>query len=472
MQTNNGRKSIVSWWQLTAALVFLFNPNIGLVDFLPDFIGYLLLCSSLKHVAFIDEHIAEGRALMRRMVLITLGRFVALFVTFGLIPYSDRSTSMLLLSFVFDLAELCTVIPALLKLSDGMLYLAERYGGEMAYFVPQRRHSARQKKKNITQRLLSTTITFAVAKALCGTAPELSSLSGQGYDESNWADFLGMFRVLGFTVALLFGIIFLCRGIRYIRKLRNDNCFYDGLWTAYDATMAEHPDYLAQRAVLSSFVYFGVGAALAADFGLEGLSTAGGGTLGSINIIPDVLSAICFIVGLLMLRKYIAKWNITAIIATAYAIVTSIYMVLQYHFSSHYYTEAIGIDPATNSFYMIICAVSICCSILFVAMLVCFMRLTMNEIINTHTGFSLTSHDTYDPREKLKELHRELSARTVPVVCVGIAAAAMEALSVCLIETAGFLWIFALVLDIVYAVLFIRLLGEIKSQMDYKYMLS
>lgn len=472
MQASKGKKSIISWWKLAVAFVFLFNPNVGLVDFLPDFIGYMFLCDALKHVAFIDEHISEGRALMRRMVLITLGRFAALFVTFGLIPYSDRSTSMLLFSFVFDLAELCTVIPALLKLSDGMLYLAERHGGEMAYYIPQRRRRAQHGRKNITQRLLSASITFAVVKALCGTVPELASLSGQGYDESHWDDFLGLFRTLGFTVALIFGIVFLCRGIRYIRRLRGDKCFYTDLWTAYDAVMAEHPDYLARRAVLSSFVYFGVGAAMSPDFSLDGLSTAGGGVLGSVNIIPDVLSAVCILIGLMTLKKYITNWKIPTVIASIYTVVTTAYTVLQYYFAANYYVEAIGIDPQTHSFYMLVCSLAVCCSVLLVALTVAFMCCTMKEIICSHTGFSLTTHDTYDPREKLKELHRELQLRTVPIICVGAVASVLEAMSVCLIDKIDFLWIIAFVFDIVYAVMFIKLLDEIRTQIDYKYMLS
>lgn len=471
MSSKKNRKSIVSLWRLTAALIFLFDPNIGLVELLPDFIGYLLLCSALTGVSFIDDRIAEALTLLRRMVLITLGRFLALFVTYGVVPYSDRSTMVLLLSFVFGIAELCTVIPAILKLSEGVLYLAERHGGEAVYYVPPRRKGGRE-RRNITQRLASTAITFAVIKALCGTLPELASLSGQGYDESHWDDFLGLFRTVGVAVSLTFGIIFLCCGIKYIMRLRTDGDHGARLWSVYDAVMAEHPDHLARRAVLSSFVYFGVGAALAVDFGLDGLSTAGGGVLGSVNIIPDALVALCFLLGLLTIRKHITNWKLPAAIAVIYLFVTCGYAVLQYYFAANYYIEAISIDPETNSFYMLVCAGAICCSVLFVALLVAFMRQTVNEIIQLHTGFSMTTHDTYDPREKLKELHHELTMRTVPVICVGVVAAVLEALSVCLVATVDFLWIFAFIVDIIYAVMFIRLLGEIRTQIDYKYMLS
>ena len=141
MQNTKHKKSIVGWWQLSVALVFLFNPNVGLVDFLPDFIGYMLLCRALSRLSLIDDRMDDAHRLLRRMVYITVARFSALFVTFGFVPYSDRATMMLLLSFVFDVMELYTVIPALLKLSDGILYLSERHGGEAAYYIPAKRRS-------------------------------------------------------------------------------------------------------------------------------------------------------------------------------------------------------------------------------------------------------------------------------------------------------------------------------------------
>ncbi len=467
------KKGIVSWWRITLALMFLFNPNVGLVDFLPDFIGYLLLCSALAGLSFIDDRMAEARTLLRRAALITLGRFAALFVTFGLIPYSDRSTMMLLMSFVFDIAELCTVIPAILKLSEGIMYVSERHDGEVAYLTPSRKRGRNAgNAKNITQRMSSTAVTFAVAKAVCGTLPELSVLSGQGYDQSRWYEYIGMFRVLGFAVALVFGIVFLCRGVRYFGRLRAEKDFYERLGDVYAGVLAEHPDYIARRAVLSSFVYFSLGAAFAVDFGLDGLSSANGGTLGSINVIPDVLSAVCILAGLLVIKKYITNWKIPLVFASAYAVVTAGYMVLQYHFASVYYVEAVGIDPKTTSFYMFLCAGAIACTVLFAATIVSLMRLAMCEIIRSHTGFSITSRDSHDPGERVHQLHRELSMRTIPIICVGILASVLEAVSVCLVGVVGFIWIFAFAADVVYAVMFIKLLGEMRTQIDYKYMLS
>lgn len=468
MQNTKHKKSIVGWWQLSVALVFLFNPNVGLVDFLPDFIGYMLLCRALSRLSLIDDRIDDAHRLLRRMVYITVARFSALFVTFGFVPYSDRATMMLLLSFVFDVMELYTVIPALLKLSDGILYLSERHGGEAAYYIPAKRRS----RKNITQKMTTTAIVFAVAKALCGTLPELSTLSGQGYDQSNWYEYLGMFRVLGFAVALVFGVVFLCCGLRYVGRLRAEKDYYAGLWNVYDGVMASHPDYLARRAVLLSFMYFGVGAALAVDFGLDGLSSAGGGTLGSVNIIPDVLAAILILAGLLTIKKYITKCKIPAVLASIYFFVTAAYMALQYCFAAHYYVEAVGIDPDTTSFYTLLCIVAIVCAATYIVLLIVLMRLTIAEIIRSHTGFSMTSRDTYDPTERIGQLHRELMLKTIPVICVGVIAAVLEAVSVCLVSVVDFLWIFAFVADIVYAVLFVKLLGEIKTQIDYKYMLS
>ena len=65
MQNTKHKKSIVGWWQLSAALVFLFNPNVGLVDFLPDFIGYMLLCRALSRLSLIDDRMDDAHRLLR-----------------------------------------------------------------------------------------------------------------------------------------------------------------------------------------------------------------------------------------------------------------------------------------------------------------------------------------------------------------------------------------------------------------------
>ena len=231
------QKNIISWGKIIIALIFFFNPNIGMVDILPDFIGYILLVNALSKIAAIDDHISDAQALFTRLIYITALRFASLFVVFGLIPLSDQNMSTLLFSFVFDVLELLTVIPAVIKLFDGIFYLYGRHNGEAAYIKKGRFIS-----KTITERARITIIVFTFAKAFFGTLPEFSSLSAdRGWDESIWGQlhlFIGLFRVFGMTVALVFGVVFLIKILKYVVTLKKDVVLWDKLQVIYNEIIA------------------------------------------------------------------------------------------------------------------------------------------------------------------------------------------------------------------------------------------
>ena len=47
---------------VVVALIFFFNPNIGILDLLPDFIGALLFVRLLRHPAELSPYFAEARS--------------------------------------------------------------------------------------------------------------------------------------------------------------------------------------------------------------------------------------------------------------------------------------------------------------------------------------------------------------------------------------------------------------------------
>ena len=454
------QKNIILWERIIIALIFFFNPNIGIVDILPDFMGYILLVTALSKVAVIDDRISDAQALFTRLIYITALRFASLFAVFGIIPLSDQSMSILLFSFVFDVLELLTLIPAVIKLFDGIFYLAGRHDGEVAY-VKAGRFSA----KTITERAKNTIIVFAFAKAFFGTLPEFSSLtSSRGWDESAWGPmhlFTGLFRVLGMTVALVFGVIFLIKLMKYVLALKKDSIFWNNLNSVYDDAIASRTDYLARRSAVVAFGYFGVAAFFMLDFNLDGY-----------NVIPDALAALCIIAGLLTIKKHITKWKLTAVICGVFAISSLIQVILEYVFASKCIIEAVDIDPETYDFYVMICVAAVVASIISVVVVYSLVRGPLAEIIHKYTGFSVTNHDTYNPAEKIKRLHEELTRKLSALIILSSCSARASIASKVLVTKAGFLWMIGFAVDVVYIILTVKFLAEIKTQIDYKYMLS
>ena len=47
-----------------AGLIFLLNPNYGIIDVLPDVIGYFLILRAIEHAADMYEYISDAKNLL------------------------------------------------------------------------------------------------------------------------------------------------------------------------------------------------------------------------------------------------------------------------------------------------------------------------------------------------------------------------------------------------------------------------
>jgi len=469
------KQKLISWTSLFAAVVFLGNPDTGIIDILPDFMGYMLLCAAISKTADIDDRINEAYTLFKRMVYISAAKLVALFLQFGFIPTTDQSVSMLLLSFIYSVAELMVVIPAVVKLYDGILYLSSRNGGEAAYIQRKSIFAFIKKSKTvedtgkgygntITEKFRASTIVFVIAKAVLRTLPEFASLSEHGYDESFWGRiylFIGPLRMIAIMMATVFAVIWLVRTFKYVSKIKSDLTFIQNLNTKYSEYILTQIDRPARKSVKNAFGLFGVAAVLSLDFYMD-----------SINLFPDILSAICIVIGLFVIRKYISEWKLASVFAVIYAGCSTVFTVFEYKFNTEFYSEAIYRDPATYDAYLVVCVLATVTAIALAACVAVLGFTVIRKIIVNYTGFSMTTNDTYDPSEKIRCLHKSLISKiflpTVFAVLSGVAAI----LSRVFVNELDIGWLIEFLLTAVYAITFIKLLSEINEQIDYKYMLS
>ena len=109
----------IFWGAFAIAFVFLFNPNVAIIDPLPDLIGYLILSLALSRVAMINETLYDAKRSFERLVVLDAGKLIAIVWTFGIEAASERDTSLLLWSFVFGVLEVLLAIPAYVKLHLG-----------------------------------------------------------------------------------------------------------------------------------------------------------------------------------------------------------------------------------------------------------------------------------------------------------------------------------------------------------------
>ena len=79
---SDGAKSMknVKYGWLIFALIMLFNPNLQLIDILPDFIGFFILAKFIERAADAAPYFEEARAAFVKLGYISLAKIPALFV--------------------------------------------------------------------------------------------------------------------------------------------------------------------------------------------------------------------------------------------------------------------------------------------------------------------------------------------------------------------------------------------------------
>jgi hypothetical protein len=217
----------ITFGAFAIAFLFLFNPNIAIVDPLPDFFGYMIICFALSRLAFLNETLYDAKRAFERMVLIDAGKILAIFWIFGIEAISERNTSLLLWSFVFGVLESIFAIPAFIKLFDGFSALGD-------FHVNTSIHSkGRVCKKSYTDFVKYFSVIFVVFKALLTCLPELTVLQTTTYDETSQFfslyRYIAVIRGLCFVPVFIVGLIWLVTAVRYFLRISNGTMWSSSL---------------------------------------------------------------------------------------------------------------------------------------------------------------------------------------------------------------------------------------------------
>lgn len=123
---------------LGAGLFFLFNPNINIIDVLPDAVGYFLILVSIGKLCDLCPELEDARSAFIRMFWISLAKLPALLLMFWITAVNvGEQTIILLFAFCFSVAELVFGVRAFSMFFEGLAYLGTRQdGGAFLYTCP------------------------------------------------------------------------------------------------------------------------------------------------------------------------------------------------------------------------------------------------------------------------------------------------------------------------------------------------
>ena len=369
-------KKQIPWGLFIIAGVFLFNPNIAIFDFLPDFIGYIILSIALTKLAMLDDNLYEAKRAFDRMIIVDIGKILAILWVFGMTFGSEQSSSLLLWSFVFGVLEILFAIPAYVKLFEGLSTLGNFHSNFSI-------HGAKNKsKKSYTQKVKSLTAVLIVAKAVLACLPELSVLGTMSYDETSkftfLYDYIGVMRLFCFLPMLIIGGVWLVRMIRYFLRIKSDNEFIASLNLEYSNRKVVKSGMFIIRDVKIATLFLVLGSILSLDFVFE-----------NVNIVPDVLIVPFFALSLFYFSKVSNFKKTFAIVSLViFSIVALFEDGLRFYFFDEFYYNAINKNGEAFYTYLAMVATVAIKGILLVIVYVAMAKV-IKQVIKDHTGYVL-----------------------------------------------------------------------------------
>lgn len=388
-------------WVIVGAC-FLFDPYLTVIDLLPDCIGYLLIYVGIYRIADLDDRLAEASRGIRRLALLGVARLLCTFLAFGFVSSSERPMFILLTLFVFAVLDCMVTIPMWKNVGEGLIYLGSRLDGQAVF---ERPGSDDKKSRSITERFVRFSTVFFVAREALAVLPEfsvLSSIAGgadpDGYVSTRY-DYIGLMRGMGIVASVILGICWLVMLIRFARRLRSDIPFFDRLRDKYRAEVLSRPDLLAMRAVKRAFVWLCVGVALTADFYVD-----------SVNVIPDFLAAVAFLMAALTLRGFSKSSKTSVIASNAYGVIALATWLSQIFYFNIDQTGDAMRDEVMYARWTVEIGVIAACAVAAVATFALLVGVTKG-FVHRYTGVSITH--AYHPTEsgRVRELHRHLDRR-------------------------------------------------------------
>lgn len=407
--------------------IFFFNPVVGVIDILPDFIGYIFVLTALSKLRDVSDKFEDAFKQIAIAALISVAQLASLFLSFGVISggESGYQSSFMMFSLVITSLEFIFTIRAVRKFFSAMQYVAERHGC-MFVCAPKPRRNGSKRKPRIVSRndsFMNFTTVFIIIRGLCGTLPQFATQSSHGFDETtfDFSDYLAAFQVLGILVCLVFSTIWIIRAYAYFGGLFRQKEFIESLKRAYSETVVTVPVRFILRNN-SLFVFlFSAAAYFGADLYINDKMT---------NVIPDALFAIVCIFTLLILREYFKysgklKW-ISIVIFAAYGTVSFIKDRIHYSYFSEFTMFSYYRDTKAYALYTKLTTVNIFSSILLLASVIMICKLIKYvEKSYAISKFNLES-------EKIKSMNEEeskefLRSYSTPVLVSGIIASIITA---------------------------------------------
>lgn len=318
----------IGW--LIAAVIFLFNPCVNIIDVLPDFFGVVFLINGLRKWGDLCPGISDaiqGLEKLRWFMLLKLACMV-------LVPMVD-DTFVLVMTLGFTIVEMIYLYPAIGRIFDGFEYFATRFGGRAVY----------KNYKNVS----ALTHIFCVSKAILTVLPEFCSLSDYEYDgyvtsgvQIDIAHYKYALLFIGLFLVGLIGLMWLINVIPYIKRIGAETDFMQRVADQYETEIASNHGLMLTRRLKTVFALFTAGIVFTMNVWID-----------EFNIIPGFVGAAFLFVGCVMLSKVSSTVKFAKISSLVYLICSTISYGLSVVFAANFALKDVFYRFEANDLYNI-----------------------------------------------------------------------------------------------------------------------
>ena len=453
---------------LPFSFIFLFDPRFSLLDPIPDFFGYVILCISIVNLADINSRIKDAFWGFRRAAMLNLGRFAAIYFLNKYFVLEEQNVGLLLFTFIFVFFELVILIPSYKSLFDGLSHLATLYDGSVAFEQKAKRRwyafllSKKKREKlppcisriNRTEYAYRLTLTFVILRALAEALPEFTTLRTHSMYE-----FINLLRGFGVSVVLPIGICWLFSMVKYCASICRDRLFIDNLSNLYlNFSKENQPLYLVKALSTGMFILI-ASFLLSTDLYNE-----------HSNVIPDFIFYALMICGAIMLRKYSKKWVALTLSGALGIIASLLNNSATNSFNENYYFSAILKDINAYYSYYTKFAYQITEAVIFIVSVVITV-LILWDIYKSHTDYS----------SETGKLKKEFKTSFIISASIAIITSILSALGDAFYLFSqpfyynawyfSYSMVFSFALDIVFLFSITSFIGFINNSVKYKYRL-
>lgn len=341
---------------------FLFNPEFAAVDPIPDLFGYVIIYFALSRLSDIDVHMEAARNKFKHAIYVGIAELVALAILFGLVIESERSITLLIMTFVFGIADILILLPAFKELFEGFTNLGMLYDGYAMF-------KSRNGKENYTESTLLITRIFVISKATLACLPEFTSL----INNSEYR-FIGILRFTAVIISLVIGIFWISRLVSYMTAIKRDKQFIDKISDKYVTMLETRPLLFVKRRLIFGIGVICVGLALSIDLYSD-----------YYNLLPDFLCGATILFGAWSLRKFSPRFKLVSFFSALYCLISAASWTISVGFFNEYYPQAAQkVTDAYNKFQTMFYA-DIVDAVFFIALVISCVSL-LADIAKTHAA--------------------------------------------------------------------------------------